>query len=62
MKKQNNLSVRWAILIAGVFTMLFAGVLYAWSIFKVPLLSELKFDGFALDLNFTLTISFSLRS
>lgn len=58
MKKQNNLSVRWAILIAGVFTMLFAGVLYAWSIFKVPLLSELKFDGFALDLNFTLTISF----
>ena len=58
MKKQNNLSVRWAILIAGVFTMLFAGVLYAWSVFKVPLLSELKFDGFALDLNFTLTISF----
>ena len=58
MKKQNNRTVRWAILVAGVFTMLFAGVLYAWSIFKVPLLSELKFDGFALDLNFTLTISF----
>ena len=57
MKKQNNLTVRWAMLVAGVFTMLFAGVLYAWSIFKVPLLSELNFDGFALDLNFTLTIS-----
>lgn len=57
MKKQNNLSVRWAMLVAGVFTMLFAGILYAWSIFKVPLLSELGFDGFALDMNFTLTIS-----
>ena len=45
-------------LVAGVFTMLFAGILYAWSIFKVPLISELGFDGFALDLNFTLTISF----
>lgn len=50
--------MRWAMLVAGVFTMLFAGVIYAWSIFKVPLISELRFDGFALDLNFTLTISF----
>ena len=45
-------------LAAGVFTMLFAGILYAWSILKVPLASELGFERFALDLNFTLTISF----
>ena len=50
--------MRWAMLVVGVFTMLFAGILYAWSIFKVPLISELGFEGFALDLNFTLTISF----
>ena len=58
MKNEKNLSVRWGMLVAGVFTMLFAGILYAWSIFKVPLLRELGFQGFALDLNFTLTISF----
>ncbi|MBQ7386995.1 MAG: MFS transporter [Clostridia bacterium] len=58
MEKNKKVSVRWAMLAAGVFTMLFAGILYAWSILKVPLASELGFERFALDLNFTLTISF----
>ncbi len=57
MENNKKISVRWDMLIVGVFTMLFAGIIYAWSILKVPLATELGFDSFALDLNFTLTIS-----
>lgn len=45
-------------LCVGVVTMLFAGIIYAWSILKVPFASELKFAPDALALNFTLTMSF----
>lgn len=45
-------------LCAGVVAMLFAGIIYAWSILKVPFASELKFAPDALALNFTLTMSF----
>lgn len=45
-------------LCVGVLTMLFAGIIYAWSILKVPFASELKFAPDALALNFTLTMSF----
>ena len=38
--------------------MLFAGVIYAWSILKVPFAEELGYDASALALNFTLTMSF----
>ena len=55
---KNNLSVRWGILAVGVFTMLFAGIIYAWSILKVPLAGELGYQTPALALNFTLTMSF----
>lgn len=54
---QQTLSKRRWILIAGVFTMLFAGIIYAWSILKVPF-SEHGFDSPSLALNFTLTMSF----
>ena len=41
MKSTNqNLSVRWFYLVIGVIAMLFAGVLYAWSILKSPLAAE----------------------
>lgn len=56
--KQNNLSVRWAILAAGVGTMLFAGIIYAWSILKVPFAESFDFAPSTLALNFTLTMSF----
>ena len=56
--KQNSLSVRWAILAAGVGTMLFAGIIYAWSILKVPFAEDFSFDPSMLALNFTLTMSF----
>jgi OFA family oxalate/formate antiporter-like MFS transporter len=45
-------------LAVGVVTMLFAGIIYAWSILKVPFASELGFAPDALALNFTLTMSF----
>ena len=49
---------RWAMLFAGVFAMLFAGIIYAWSILKTPFATELGFATSALSLNFTLTMSF----
>ena len=58
MTQQTNLSKRWLILITGVATMLFAGILYAWSILKTPFASELEYDPSVLALNFTLTMSF----
>ena len=54
---QNNISKRWLILAAGVCTMLFAGIIYAWSILKTPF-AELGFAASELALNFTLTMSF----
>ena len=38
--------------------MLFAGIIYAWSILKIPFSAELGFDASALALNFTLTMCF----
>ena len=56
--KKNNLSVRWLYLVIGVVGMLFAGVLYAWSILKSPLATEFGWGASALALNFTLAMSF----
>lgn len=56
--QQSNLSKRWWILVTGVATMLFAGILYAWSILKMPFAEELGYASSALALNFTLTMSF----
>ena len=58
MNKSNNLSLRWGYLAIGVFAMLFAGVLYAWSILKSPLSAEFGWTASALALNFTLAMSF----
>ena len=49
---------RRGILAVGVFAMLFAGIIYAWSILKIPFAEELGYDASALALNFTLTMSF----
>ena len=59
MNKTNiNLAVRWFYLVGGVIAMLFAGVLYAWSILKSPLTAEFGWGASALALNFTLAMSF----
>ena len=54
--KNNN--IRWLMLAVGVFTMLFAGMLYAWSILKAPFSTDLGFGANDLSFNYTLTISF----
>ena len=54
MKK--SIAVRWLYLAVGVFTMLFSGVLYAWSILKVPFKEELNYSDSSLALAFTLTM------
>lgn len=53
-----KLSVRWTYMIIGVVAMLFAGVLYAWSILKSPLSAEFGWGASALALNFTLAMTF----
>ena len=58
MTKQTNLTKRYFILITGVATMLFAGIMYAWSILKAPLAKELGYETSTLTLNFTLTMCF----
>ena len=58
MKKTNELSVRWRYLVIGIVAMLFAGVLYAWSILKAPLATAFGWGASELALNFTLAMSF----
>ena len=50
-------SVRWFYLITGVIAMLFAGILYAWSILKAPFAAEFGWSAPDLALNFTLAMS-----
>ena len=56
--ENKKLSVRWVYLVIGVVAMLFAGVLYAWSILKAPLATEFGWGAANLALNFTLAMSF----
>lgn len=57
-ENKKNISVRWFYLAVGVVAMLFAGVLYAWSILKSPLASEFNWGASELALNFTIAMSF----
>ncbi|MBE7018320.1 MAG: OFA family MFS transporter [Ruminococcaceae bacterium] len=58
MKKEQNLYLRWFYMIVGVVAMLFAGVLYAWSILKSPLSTEFGWGPSDLALCFTLAMTF----
>ncbi len=58
MTTKSNLNKRWLYLISGVFTMLFSGVLYAWSILKIPFKDEFNWNDSVLAFNFTLTMCF----
>ncbi len=55
---KKNISFRWFYLAIGVVAMLFAGVLYAWSILKSPLAAEFGWGVSELSLNFTIAMSF----
>lgn len=58
MNKETNLSIRWFYLIVGVIAMLFAGILYAWSILKAPLAETFQWGTSELALNYTLAMGF----
>lgn len=58
MNLKNTVENRMRMLVVGVFTMLFAGIIYAWSILKVPFAQELSYAPSTLALNFTLTMCF----
>lgn len=55
MKSQSK---RWLYLILGTASLLFAGIIYGWSILKAPLAAEFGWSASALSLNFTLTMCF----
>lgn len=57
-KVNRKLSIRWGYMVIGVIAMLFAGVLYAWSILKSPLAAEFGWGTSELALNFTLAMTF----
>ncbi len=58
MATKSNLNRRWLYLISGIFTMLFSGVLYAWSILKIPFKTQFNWSDSVLAFNFTLTMCF----
>ena len=58
MEKTDVLKKRRIYLAVGVFAMLFSGVLYAWSILKVPFAEVYLWSASALSFNFTLTMCF----
>lgn len=47
---------RWKVLAESVVAMLFAGIIYAWSILKVPLAEDFGWGSEQLSLNFTFTM------
>lgn len=49
---------RWFYLVLGTVSLLFAGIIYAWSILKSPLAEEFGWTASQLSLNYTLTMSF----
>ena len=58
MTVQSTLKLRRLYLVVGVFAMLFSGILYAWSILKIPFKEVFLWSDAALALNFTLTMCF----
>lgn len=58
MVTKDSLARRWFYLAVGVFAMLFSGVLYAWSILKIPFKEVFAWSDSSLALNFTLTMCF----
>lgn len=56
METKPTIRYRWFLLAVAVVAMLFAGILYAWSILKVPFAQEFGWKPESLSLNFTLTM------
>ena len=58
MTEKMSLNKRWGYLAVGVLAMLFSGILYAWSILKIPFDREFNWTAATLSMNFTLTMCF----
>ncbi len=58
MSNKVKTSYRWILLAISVMAMLFAGIIYAWSILKVPFVEDFGWKAEQLSLNFTLTMCF----
>ncbi len=56
MNNNTKTSYRWFILVVSVLAMLFAGIIYAWSILKVPFAEDFGWKAGELSLNFTFTM------
>ena len=55
---EKNVNKRWFMLAVGILSMLFSGVLYAWSILKVPFKETFGWSDSVLSLSYTLTLCF----
>ena len=55
-QNKTDISVRWVYLAAGFVALLFAGIVYGWSILKAPLADAFGWTAPQLALNFTLTM------
>lgn len=58
MEHAQKTPTRWPYLVVGVVAMLFAGIIYGWSILKAPLAAAFGWSASDLALNFTLTMCF----
>lgn len=58
MEQSKQTPMRWHFLLIGVAALLFAGIIYGWSILKAPLAAEFGWAAPDLALNFTLTMCF----
>ena len=47
---------RWAYLILSVFLLLFLGLIYAWSVFRVPLEQEFGWSKSGTSLTFSISM------
>ena len=56
--KTKSLTIRWIYLAVGFFAMLCSGVLYAWSILKVPFKTQFGWSDSSLATAFTLAMCF----
>ena len=52
----NAVKIRWLYLLLGIAALIFAGVIYAWSILKAPLAEAFGWSGPELALNYTITM------
>lgn len=53
-----RLKTRWGLLVLGTIVLLFAGIIYAWSIIKAPFSEIFGWSAAQLNFNFTLTMCF----